>query len=230
MSITINPYADEDAASNDDVIDASSVGDAEPPVLKAFSHIGKTFRQGGFCTPSPKRKREKKESVTQDNDGKCDEDMAKPLQVENEKATAKDEEIMGKTPPIYVLLVFICCVVSSLMFCYKPDISIAFERKVDDIMTSTQLYSFESSLMVAFLVLFITKIAMSSENMKTKTIQYVWTGFVCAFVGLVVFFLTKTKSENISPTPISSTTTTSSSNNLEKKGVFQHIFRMKKTT
>lgn len=67
MSITFDPYADEDASHNDTAVDASSLQNTEPPVLKAFSHIGKTFRQGGFCTPSPKRKKEKRELLAQEN-------------------------------------------------------------------------------------------------------------------------------------------------------------------
>jgi hypothetical protein len=75
MSVTFDPYADEDASNHDEAVDASSLGDTEPPVLKAFSHIGKTFRQGGFCTPSPKRKNEKRELLAQDNAEKVVPDM-----------------------------------------------------------------------------------------------------------------------------------------------------------
>lgn len=142
--------------------------------------------------------------------------------VEKEETKPKNEKITGNMRPLYILLVFMSCVVSSLMFCYKPEISIVFERKVDDIMTSTQLYSFEISLMVAFLVLVITKFCLSSTSMKTKVIQYVWATFICVFIGLMVFNLTKTESKAI-PSSIPST------NHLEEKKTFFHrIFATKK--
>jgi heme/copper-type cytochrome/quinol oxidase subunit 2 len=152
---------------------------------------------------------------------------AEPLPVEKEEKTIKDDKIVGSTPPLYVLLVFISCVVSSMVFCYKPEISIAFERQVDDIMTSTQLYSFEISLVIAFIVLVTTKVCMASDNMKAKLIQYVWATFVCILVGFVVFFLTETKSE-ISPSKHSDAI--NDNNHVEKKNFFQNLFKMKRTT
>jgi Ca2+/Na+ antiporter len=148
--------------------------------------------------------------------------------VEKEDKIKKDDKIVGSTPPLYILLVFISCVVSSMVFCYKPEISIAFERQVDDIMTSTQLYSFEISLLVAFIVLVTTKVCMTSDNMKAKLIQYVWATFVCILVGFVVFFLTKETKSEISPSKHSDAI--NDNNHVEKKEFFQNLFKMKQTT
>lgn len=148
--------------------------------------------------------------------------------MEKEDKIKKDDKIVGSTPPLYILLVFISCVVSSMVFCYKPEISIAFERQVDDIMTSTQLYSFEISLLVAFIVLVTTKVCMTSDNMKAKLIQYVWATFVCILVGFVVFFLTKETKSEISPSKHSDAI--NDNNHVEKKEFFQNLFKMKQTT
>ena len=148
--------------------------------------------------------------------------------MEKEDKIKKDDKIVGSTHPLYILLVFISCVVSSMVFCYKPEISIAFERQVDDIMTSTQLYSFEISLLVAFIVLVTTKVCMTSDNMKAKLIQYVWATFVCIFVWFVVFFLTKETKSEISPSKHSDAI--NDNNHVEKKEFFQNLFKMKQTT
>lgn len=64
MTATFDPYVDEDALPDIKPVNLDSLGNSEPPVLRAFSHIGKTFRQGGFCSPSPKRPTVKKNDIS----------------------------------------------------------------------------------------------------------------------------------------------------------------------
>ena len=59
-----DPYHDDDSVSNEfnDVFTAK-----EPPLLKAFKHVGHSIRDGGFCSPNGKRKNYESSSSLKSN-------------------------------------------------------------------------------------------------------------------------------------------------------------------